>query len=349
MVFRFLSLAGLTGLVGLTSLLGLPALAQVITDPSPEQGATAVEADTSISAIFRPDSMGVTLDPRSLRVFLNDRDITNDSVITKDFFSYRPERPLTPGNYQVVLQFNNSQGQSRRVGWNFTVGSSGPLAIDDIAHNAGNRPLRPGEVMAVTVNGTPGSQVKLFLIRDGQTVQPLPDAQEIAPGTYVSNIVVQEANSTREGILVARLQRGNQVRFATAQRPIRLVVGARPGQQLTGPTATPAPVANPLQPRLTNLNDGDRISGAAFTLQGLTAPNAQVRIRVDATTPIGGGFLTATQTIVNDVLVTADSQGVFSYVVRPPIPVPNTTYQVNLTGIQGGQTSSTITVRLVQQ
>ena len=326
-----------------------PAVAQVITDPSPEQAATNVEPDTSISAIFRPDSAGVTLDPRSLRIFLNDRDITNDAVITKDFFSYRPETPLAAGNYQVVLQFNNSQGQSRRIGWNFSVGSTAAVGIDSLSHNAGNRPLRPGEVMAVTVNGTPGSQVKLFLIKDGQTLQPLPDAQEIAPGTYVSNIVIQEANSTREGTLLARLQRGNQVRFASADRPIRLVVGGRPGQQLGSPTTSATPTPSSLQPRLTNLKEGDRISGSSFTLQGLTAPNAQVRIRVESTTPIGGGFLTATQTIVNDAVITADSQGVFSYLVRPPIPVPNSTYQVSLTGIQGGQTSATVTVRLIQQ
>jgi len=344
-LLRPLALTALLSLSWLTQ----PVVAQVITDPSPEQAATNVEPDTSISAIFRPDNAGVTLDPRSLRIFLNDRDITNDAVITKDFFSYRPEVPLDPGNYQIVLQFNNSQGLARRIGWNFSVGTTTAIGIDSLSHNAGNRPLRPGEVMAVTVNGTPGSQVRLFLIKDGQTLQPLPNAQEIAPGTYVSNVVIQEANSTREGTLIARLQRGNQVRFASADRPIRLVVGGRPGQQLGSPTTSVTPTPSALQPRLTNFNDGDRISGSSFTLQGLTAPNAQVRIRVDSTTPIGGGFLTATQTLVNDAVITADRQGIFSFPVRPPIPVPNTTYQVSLTAILGGQTSSTVTVRLMQQ
>ncbi|GAB4212514.1 MAG: hypothetical protein OHK0012_06910 [Synechococcales cyanobacterium] len=323
--------------------------AQIITDPNPEQSATGIEGDTSISAIFRPDN-GVTLDPRTLKVFLNDRDVTSESVITKDFFSYRPQSPLTAGNYQVVLQFNNSQGQSRRVGWSFAVGSTGPVAIESLSHNAGNRPLRVGEVLAVTVRGTPGSQVGFFVVKEGQGVQALPAAQEISPGVYVSNVVIQDSFSTREGTLIARLQRGNQVRFTSADRPLRLVVGGRPGQQLGSPTtSTPTATPGTLQPRLTNLQEGDRISGSSFTLQGLTAPNAQVRIRVEATTPIGGGFLTATQTIVNDVVINADSQGVFSYAVRPPVPVPNTTYQVNLTGIGGGQTSSTVTVRLIQQ
>ncbi|MFS8866766.1 hypothetical protein [Synechococcus sp. H65.1] len=320
---------------------GLPAKAQQITDPSPAQAATNVEPTSPISASFRSQD-GVSVRPETVRVFLDGKDVTAESVITRDFFTYRPSQPLPPGRREVLLEFTNTQGVTRRVTWSFTVGSPVRASIDLVDHNAGNRPLAAGEILLVTVKGTPSSRVTVYLVQDGRQVQTL-QAQEVASGTYVVNALIEPKDATREGIVIARLENGGQVRFMTAEQPVRLVEGATAGIQ----RLTPQEVPSSLLPQITNLRDGDRVAGSSFTLQGTTAPNASVRVTVTASTSLGG-ILTAQQTVMNQT-VQADGQGRFTITVRPPIPAAGTVYQVNLTATSGNQTSPTVTLRLTQQ
>jgi hypothetical protein len=325
---------------------GLPARAQQITDPSPAQAATNVEPTSPISASFRSQD-GVSVRPETVRVFVDGKDVTAESVITRDFFTYRPSQPLPPGRREVLLEFTNTQGVTRRVTWSFTVGNPVRASIDLVDHNAGNRPLAAGEILLVTVKGTPSSRVTVYLVQDGRQVQTLP-AQEVSSGTYVVNALIEPKDATREGIVIARLENGGQVRFMTAEQPARLIEGAAGGIQRLATQEVAATISpSSLLPQITNLRDGDRVSGSSFTLQGTTAPNASVRVNVTASTSLGG-IISAQQTVTNQT-VQADAQGRFTVTVRPPIPASGTVYQINLTATSGNQTSPTVTLRLTQQ
>jgi hypothetical protein len=332
--------------VGLSS---LPARAQQITDPSPAQAATNVEPGSPISASFRTQD-GVSVRPETVKIFVDGQDVTSQSVITRDFFTYRPAQPLPAGRREVLLEFTNTQGVTRRVTWSFNVGSPIRASIDLVDHNAGNRPLAAGEILLVTVQGTPSSRVTVYLVQDGRQVQTL-QAQEVSSGTYVVNALIEAKDTTREGIVVARLENSGQVRFMTAEQPARLIEGATGGvqrlttQEVSATVSTPA--SNPLLPQVTNVRDGDRVSGSSFTLQGTTAPNASVRVNVTASTSLGG-IISAQQTVANQT-VQADAQGRFTVTVRPAIPASGTVYQVNLSATSGNQTSPTVTLRLTQQ
>ncbi len=327
---------------------GLPVRAQQITDPSPAQAATNVEPTSPISASFRTQD-GVSVRPETVRVFVDGQDVTSQSVITKDFFTYRPAQPLPAGRREVLLEFTNTQGVTRRVTWSFNVGSPVRASIDLVDHNAGNRPLAAGEILLVTVQGTPSSRVTVYLVQDGRQVQTL-QAQEVSRGTYVVNALIEAKDATREGIVIARLENNGQVRFMTAEQPVRLIEGATGGvQRLTTQevSATVSTATNNLLPQVTNVRDGDRVSGSSFTLQGTTAPNASVRVNVTASTSLGG-IISAQQTVANQT-VQADAQGRFSVTIRPAIPASGTVYQVNLSATSGSQTSPTVTLRLTQQ
>ncbi|MFT0818597.1 hypothetical protein [Synechococcus sp. W60.3] len=325
---------------------GLPARAQQITDPSPAQAATNVEPTSPISASFRSQD-GVSVRPETVRVFVDGKDVTAESVITRDFFTYRPSQPLPPGRREVLLEFTNTQGVTLRVTWSFTVGNPVRASIDLVDHNAGNRPLAAGEILLVTVKGTPSSRVTVYLVQDGRQVQTLP-AQEVSSGTYVVNALIEPKDATREGIVIARLENGGQVRFMTAEQPARLIEGAAGGIQRLATQEVAATISlSSLLPQITNLRDGDRVSGSSFTLQGTTAPNASVRVNVTASTSLGG-IISAQQTVTNQT-VQADAQGRFTVTVRPPIPASGTVYQINLTATSGNQTSPTVTLRLTQQ
>jgi hypothetical protein len=335
------------------ALAGVPTAvhAQQITDPSPAQAATNVDPASPISASFRAVS-GVGVRPETVKILVDNQDVTSQSVVTKEFFSYRPVNPLPAGPHQVLLEFTNTQGVTRRVSWSFNVGSPIKANIDSVVHNAGNRPLAAGEILLITVTGTPASKVTVYMAQDGKQLQTLP-GQEVEPGVYVVNALIEAKDTTKEGIVVARLENSGQVRFATAEQAAKLIVGATSGvqkltsQDVSSSVSTPVATTPSLQPQLTNYRDGDQVSGSSFTLQGTTAPNATVTIKVTSDTNLGG-IISAQQTIANQT-VQANSQGQFSFTVRPPVPASGTSYRINLTGTSAGQTSPTVTYQLVQQ
>ena len=337
---RYLSSSVLLGAV-LIGLAGAPVQAQQITDPSPGVGAMDVEPSTPITAAFR-ESNGVTVRPETVKVFVDDQDVTSQAVITRDFFSYRPTQPLSAGEHDVLLEFTNSQGTTRRVTWSFNVGTPIRAAIESVSHNAGNRPLAANEILLITVNGTPASDVSVLLIQDSQRVSRL-ETREVSPGTYVANALVSNQDRTTEGILVARLENSDQVRFVTAEQPVQLIEGATTttqtltSQEVNATVQTQTQGQTPLQPTLTNFNDGDPVTSNSFTLQGRTQPNASVQIEVRAELSVGG-FVTTTRTLLTRTL-NANADGSFSLPVTDQLGAPGTIYRVRMTASSGGQSS----------
>ncbi|MEO1134406.1 MAG: hypothetical protein AAFX40_17095, partial [Cyanobacteria bacterium J06639_1] len=152
------------------------------------------------------------------------------------------------------------------------------------------------------------------------------------------------------GIVVARLANSGQVRFATADQPLQLVTGATAVQQLTTEedgSLTAEDAASALQPVVTNYKDGDTVSGASFTIEGQTEPNASVQIKATSVTSLAG-IIGAQQTLANQT-VQADADGKFSLRMRPTLVTSGSTYTVELTGIQGETTSPTTTIKLRQR
>lgn len=331
-----------------SGVMGVPKLAhaQQIVSPSPALSATEVDPGSPISASFKPLN-GVTVKQETVKVMVDGKDVTSQSVITQDFFSYRPTQPLSAGEHTVLLEFTNSQNQLKRVSWSFTVSSPITAEIETVAHNAANDPLAAGQTLLITVRGTPSSQVTVFLVQDGQKLQQL-QAQEISSGTYIVNVLVEAKDTTREGIVVARLEKSGQVRFATAEQPVRLIQGANTAPQtLTTVELSEAP-ADQLTPKVSNYSDGDTIQGSGFTIRGTTAPNASVQAKVYADNTIGGGIVNTRRTLF-DRSISANAQGLFEFSLSPTVAVPNTTYTVELTAVSDGQTSSTTTLKLTQQ
>lgn len=338
---RYLSSSVILG-AALMGLSGSPARAQQITDPSPGVGASQVEPASPITATFR-EANGVRVRPETVKVFLDDTEVTAQSVITQDFFSYRPNEPLSPGERNVLLEFTNTQGTTRRVTWSFNVSSPVRATIDNVSHNASTRSLSANEIFLVTINGTPNSRVSALLIQDSQRVSRI-ETSEVSPGTYVGNVLVRAEDRTAEGILVARLENSNQTRFATAEQPVRLIEGATSTQTLTSQDVTgttSATVATPaaLSVSLTNFNNGDPVTSNSFTLQGRTQPSASVQIEVRAELSVGG-LISTTRNLTTRTL-TAGADGTFSLPVTDALSAPGTIYRIRMTATANGQTSTT--------
>lgn len=335
--------------LGTIPFLATTALAQKVVDVSPAQNSQDVAADTSITGLF-DTSDGSQVDLSTVKIFLNDQDVTTNSTITGNFFSYRPTQPLSAGNNQVKLEFNNVSGQSWVVSWNFAVEQPKPaLEISSVTHNGGSEPLGSDATLLVTINGTPGSQGNVTLVEDGKVVRQF-NTQEVSQGVYVATVTVG-TNAVTEGIVVGRLQRQEQVTYSAANQSVAFSPNVTT-QQVTqveeNPTTEPTPVAvestpEPLTVNLTSHQEGEAISTQGFTLVGETLPEATVNVKVTSTVQALGGFVSiGGNTLLTEQAISADSNGRFQVEIpRPSVVTSGTRYTVEVTASKDEQTSST--------
>ena len=103
----------------LTQPLMTDAKAPVIRNMSPRDGEVIADRTAvSISGTF-DDAGGVGIDPKSVRILLSGRNVTADSEITAQFFTYRSVMPT--GRYTVDVTARDLAGNTVRKTWNFDV------------------------------------------------------------------------------------------------------------------------------------------------------------------------------------------------------------------------------------
>lgn len=353
-----LTLLGMVSVLGLSGLALRPVQAQRVVDVTPGVNGQEVSADALISGVFDTASGDVDVD--SVQVYVNGQDVTDLSSITRNFFSYQPTQPLSPGQHQIQVEYSNLQGQRRVASWSFTVETPQPaLAIETVTHNA-TEPLAQDATLLTTINGTPGVQASVLLIEDGSVVREV-QAEEVSAGVYVASYGLTSSNVSAETIAVGQLQRGDQKIFAAATQPVIITAStATPevtdvevsdtSDAVTQETDTEPTATVPLQPQFTSHSDGDEIDTSGFTLVGRTQPNATVEITVDSTTAVAGGFVSLGSSNLVDTTVTADLNGEFSVQVPAPVVLTgDTRYQIEASAQVGDEVSSITRMALEQE
>jgi hypothetical protein len=184
--------------------------------------------------------------------------------------------------------------------------------ITSVSHDAlPNR--NSGDLVLVTVRGTPNSQGSVLLIED-TAIAIITPLQEIAPGVYLA----KTRPSRAETIVLARLQQGNLKTIMAASTPIGPVLSSSPSPTPT-PTASATPAASvALKPVFTSPKDGDKLRSKGFKLTGQTRPAAIVQLTVVATLPKLGGIISLGTETLLDQSVTADAKGLFQIDVPAP-------------------------------
>ncbi|NET60752.1 MAG: hypothetical protein F6K47_32845 [Symploca sp. SIO2E6] len=340
------------------------AFAQNLVNHSPSQTNEAVAPDTSISGVF--DSNGGSVEVNSVKIFVNGQDVTRNSTITQNFFSYRPTQDLPPGENRVRVEYKNTNNQQWTVGWNFQVQRPQvALEITSVTHNGTNTALGAGSTFLTTINGTPGAKAEVMVL-DGATVRKLP-AQEVSRGVYVASVSLGSRDRINDGVVVGRLQRDDKTVYGAASQAVVFNPSATVTQlnqvQTTSTqttttqnpqnTLTAAPII-PLRPEFTSHQDGDQITTRGFTLQGKTQPNARVRVVVKQSASnsnilgaIATGVLNSEELL--ETTVNADSNGRFSVSVpQPRLLDSGINYSVTATADKDGR-SDTTTLSLTQR
>ncbi len=345
-----LALLGTASLLGTITLGMAPAQAQRVVDVTPSVNNQSVANDALISGVF--DTASGTVDVATVKIFVDGREVTSASAITRNFFSYRPTQPLRPGSHQVQVSYSNSQGQQRVASWMFTVTNPQPdLVINRVTHNATDA-IAQDATLLTTIAGTPGVKAAVLLIENGDVVRRIP-AAEVSPGVYVASYTLTPSHVNSETIAIGELQQGTQKIFAAATQPI-LVTAAAAVPDVTDvavePDAAAVPAMHPLQPEFTSHRNGQEISTRGFTLTGMTQPNARVQINVKNLTSVAGGFVSLGSNTLIDTTVTADPNGAFSVQVPAPLVVnSDTVYEIEALARKDGETSQTTRFTLEQR
>ena len=134
-----LGAAGRTVRAALNQSLLVDAKPPVIKNMSPHNDETVLAGNlTSVSATF-DDSGGVGVDPKSVRVLLAGRDVTQNATIAPQFFTFRADLP--PGVYPVEVTVRDLAGNAVRQAWRFTVAAQAapitlPLQVLSHVNNA---------------------------------------------------------------------------------------------------------------------------------------------------------------------------------------------------------------------
>lgn len=323
------------------------AFAQRLVEVEPAVNGQNVPSSTSISGQFDAGN-GPAVDPGSVRILVNDQDVTGQSTITRGFFTYRPAQPLPAGQLvRVQVDYRNVNGDRQTTSWSFTTQSSQPTAqITSVTHSATAGPQAAGSNFRVTINGTPRAQASVLLIEDGRNIREV-TAQETSSGVYTATVPVRSGDRVQEGIVIARLQGQGQSTYAAAPQPFQLGVATQPTPS-PQPTPTPPPTQGELRPRFTSPTDGGEVDRDGFILVGQTRPNATVDIRVTYRVSVLGVNVVE-QTLVDEE-VQADRNGQFQLEVSPPrLPVPGVRYTVRATAHQGNETSPETRITLSQR
>ncbi|NJN87123.1 MAG: hypothetical protein HC881_13545 [Leptolyngbyaceae cyanobacterium SL_7_1] len=343
---RLLTIFAMGSLLTTSIALPMPAIAQRVVNVEPAIDSRNISPATSISGQFEAGS-GVTVDPSSVRIFVNGQEVTDRSTVTRNFFTYRPDSPLAPGSVQVRVDYRTSRGEQRTASWNFTVQAADPIQITAVSHNAiGASPTR-GFNFVVTLNGTPGAEASVLLVQDQRTTRELP-ARETSAGVYVASLTVGANDRVSEGVVIGRLRDQTQVVYAAAPEPFAFNRSVATGGT-GGTTGGSTPSADaPQPPRFTSHRNGDRVSGS-FTLTGQTSPNATVQVQVTTSVSVLDVIDLGGQTLVDEE-VTANSRGEFQISVpASSIPVPGTEYRIRAVAELGSATSSETELTLRQR
>jgi hypothetical protein len=121
---------------------------------TPGRGASVSSRRPAIEATFS----GGTADPNSVRIYVDQLDVTGDSTRSPGGFAFAPRSPLLPGSHHVRVQGNDSNGKGFNRGWNFTSGTSTASAGQITSLRPVNGATVPNQ-FTVTGQTTPGAQV----------------------------------------------------------------------------------------------------------------------------------------------------------------------------------------------
>ncbi|PSO48061.1 MAG: hypothetical protein BRC33_10905 [Cyanobacteria bacterium SW_9_44_58] len=373
---QIFSTLAVTGIAFTSLVMPLEAQAQRVVGVNPGVETKNVSPDTSISGLFETEQ-GEEIEVDSVRILVNGNDVTEQSTITPNFFSYRPDKPLPPGQNQIKVEYQNTMGEQRSVNWTFSVEQpTQALNIESVTHNAKDT-LGSGATFLATIKGTPNANASVLLIsEETDKVQSLP-AEEVSSGVYVATLNVSPEEAFKNVVIVGRLQQDDQMIHAAASETARFDASVastnepvveeqasetveteeQPTEEQASETAETEEESRdvaatyPLRPAFLSHQNGDKVDAAnGFVLKGQTKPSAEINIEVNAKRQVLGGLVDIGSTDLINKQVVADENGQFEVTVpAPPKISSGLRYTIQATASKGEENSQATEITLIQE
>ncbi len=279
--------------------------APVITLLTPESNTRVGRAQPNISATFDVDS-GSGIDPNSVEMRVDDRNVTRDAQVTSNMITYRPDRPLAGGRHNVTVRATDRAGNLVTKSWSFEVMTDRDV-IKSLRFDTGGQPLAPGTDITVTLVGEAGGKAT-YSVGDRVVDRRM---RETEPGHYVGTYTIRR-NDIFDNIVVTG----------------KLVTTS--GDTFTAEATDRMTISGPLEaPTFTSPEEGSRVE-SPVTFRGKAAPGSRVQIKIEySKNPLGVVRLRGT---VAELTVTADDRGNWT---TDPIDMR--------TGFGGGNATFTVT------
>jgi len=152
----------------------------VIRHLSPREGEAVVGRNASVSGTF-DDAGGVGVDPRTVRITLSGRNVTGQSEITPQHFTYRADLP--PGRHTVDVAASDLAGNAVRRSWSFDVVAAVSIAPTTIPLQVTSHPNNAQVGSGATVvrgHTAPGAFVDIKVNAIASVVGLFGVAQEVS-------------------------------------------------------------------------------------------------------------------------------------------------------------------------
>lgn len=104
--------------------ISIDALAPLLQNAQPENGSSVASRTPDISTSYS-DGEGTGVDPQTIRLLVNDRDVTKQATIGRDFVAYRPSQALPDSVTKVEVQMADRAGNRANLKWSFGFGTPG--------------------------------------------------------------------------------------------------------------------------------------------------------------------------------------------------------------------------------
>ena len=102
------------------------------------------------------DAGGSGIDPASVRIRIDGRDVTEDATVTGSLIAYRPIQALAAGRHEVAVTARDKAGNSANKTWAFTIAARGDI-VKSFTHDA-EGDIRPGRYQR-SGTGMPASKL----------------------------------------------------------------------------------------------------------------------------------------------------------------------------------------------
>ena len=185
-------------------------------------------------------------------------------------------------------------------------------------------PLQAGTEVRFVLRGAPGGEASVNIPGVARNVAL--EESERRSGVYRGSYTIRSQDNVASlNSAAATLRAANQVVTANLTEPLA--------------ASTQSMGAAPMTIAVTSPGNNASIDGGQLVLQGRTAPNATVNVKVDTIAPVVGNRLSVAQPGGTQT-VQADANGNFTVnLAQRALPSPGTRHEVTLTANQNGQTA----------